>query len=129
MAARGAAGRARRSFPKVTSVNGGLEIGISARSDCAECRSKDDMITFLRQELTRLTEDRRRLEQTNDNLTNKIVLFSERAADHEHRLKMTQLAHMKPLPMEGMAPRDELMTDEMGQAADQLMEQILGRSQ
>jgi hypothetical protein len=82
------------------------------------------MVSFLRAEITRITEDKRRLEDRCEKLTDKLVLFSEKASEQEHRFKMTQLAHMKPAPMEGMLPRDDLTMDDNDRMIDELFDQI-----
>jgi len=85
---------------------------------CGECRVREEMIALLRAQITQLSD-------MNQNMQEKMLMMSGDAADRWHRLKMTEMAHLRPSASEGIVPRDELVMEE-DRAVDALIKNLEG---
>lgn len=83
----------------------------SHRYGCGECRVRDETIGLLRHQIESLT-------QMNEKMQEKLLMLSGDGADRWHRLKMTEMAHLRPVATEGIVPKEDLFLED--QAADQL---------
>lgn len=87
-------------------------------SGCGECRVREETIGLLRMQIQHLTS-------MNEKMQEKLLMMSGDAADRWHRLRMTEMAHLRPAPTEGIVPQEEL-TFEEDKAVSELFNQITG---
>lgn len=88
---------------------------------CGECRVREETIALLRSQIQHLTV-------MNENMQEKLLMMSGDAADRWHRLRMTEMAHLRPAPTEGIVPTTDLTTEE-DQAVDEILKTIQGSFQ
>ncbi len=66
------------------------------------------IVSVLREENAHLRELIRKIQDQNEKLQEKLIVFSGDAADRYHRLQMTQAAQMRPSLMGDMIPVQEM---------------------
>jgi len=87
--------------------------------ECQGCKVRQEMIEHLKLELQRVRD-------INGQLENKFMAMVGPAADSYNRMRMTELAHVRPAMFSQSVSRDDIMVDPEQEAAEFIMKGAMG---
>lgn len=99
----------RDGFPSSSDGSSPNLRGIS----CAGCSAREEQLVFLREQVRTLQD--------------KLLCLVPEAADRDHRLRLTQMANMRPEALNGIVPLSETVQETEEQALDNWLNEVSGQ--